>query len=416
MLCFFHSAIDYTVHLPHEGNFVYTHNFSGVEVSDSIPMDKILVTTPSDLKRLRDQCVLQGTKTEVLKCLKPKSITDHDQYPKDVGFKSNLEEAYGQFEGKEKVSVAIMNAMSNAYGDHLIGCNALSVFRKRLKEKYPNTEFIFNLFQLNPLRHAPITKQWGDCFNTAGTMPVKLNLFFSHDAYIDLGGLILFEKFNTMPMTDFFLHALSIDPETVHDEDKRIKYELDPKSQYIMKILDEHIRKRANGRPVLFFHSKATTPIRSMPEKKAKRLVKGIIDKSDYFVISASGLKMKNSRHMDVSNFSHSFDDFAAIISNSDAVVTVDTSTVHLAECFQKPTVSYFTCVDPKYRTKYYPLNKSIMIEKEGGMIHGKHKFDPNSEKGKEAEKYSCKLWDRVTADKVIVALDEVVSRTINTT
>lgn len=411
MLCFFHSLIDYTTHLQNEGNFVYSTHFPGVETTEAMPVEKIFVTTPSDLKRLTDQCKLQGTKTEVLKCLNPTSIVEHENFPVDVGFKENLEKAYATFKDQKKVTVAVMNAMSNAFGDHLIGCNAFGVFKKKLKETYPDKEFVFNFFQLNPLRHAPITRQWKEEINTVGNMPARLDVFINHDAYIDLGGLILFQKFNDMAMTDFFLHALSVDLNTVTNEEKRLKFDLDPKSKHIMGILDEYIRKRADGRPVMLMHTKSTTPIRSMTDKKAKKLIKDIISKSDYFVISTSDVKMKHDRYMNITKFSQTINDFAAIISNVDAIVTVDTSTVHLADCFSKPTLSYFTCVDPKYRTPYYPFNKSVMLEKEDGVVYGKHKFDPNSEEGKKAEAYVSKLWGEVTASQVIEDLDEVRSR-----
>lgn len=408
MLCFFHMTEDVKV-LIDQYNFTYSHEFKGVPNQKQIPIECIHVTTPSDYQKICQSVKASGKDDkQICRLLSVKEISEHELMPKRVSFCESLEEAFSPFEDKDTITVAVMNAVSNALGDYLIGINAFNVYQEKLKEKYPDKKFVFNFFQLNPYRLSPITKQWSSLYEKVGTMPVSLNLFYSHDAYMDFGGLLMVESFNTQPMYDFFLEGFSMKNENVPPERKRLKYTTMPSTDMLTGILNKHIRKRANGKPVILVHPLSTTPIRTMPEQYANRLVKEL-NKKGYFTISAVSIPSKSKSHMNLHNFSENFDDFAGIVKMSDGMVTVDTVTTHLADCFDVPTVALFTSIDPKYRVSYYPKVKGIMLEKEDGLLYGKHKYDPNTEEGKQAEKYAAELWDEKPPKEVTSELSKLL-------
>ena len=110
---------------------------------------------------------------------------------------------------------------------------------------------------------------------------------------------------------------------------------------------------------------------------------------------------------MNLENFSPEFDDFAAITKASDGIITVDTVTAHLSDCFDVPTIVMFTTIEPKYRISYYPYAKGIMMEKKGGKIYGRHKFDFGTKEFDESQEYVDKLWKKTSVKEVVSELND---------
>lgn len=412
MLCFFHMTRDINVTVGQSGGFVYSHPFKGHPDRSQIPISSIYVTTPSDYKRICETIKHSGIDDkETCRILSIKEIIEHDQMPKQVSFRESVEEAFKDLAKKDKVTIAVMNAFSHAYGDHLIGMNAFNVFQEELSKKYPNTKFTFNLFQLNPHRMAPITKQWKHLYDNIGTLPMNLSLFYQHDAFMDFGGLLMVKSFDSQPMFDFFLEGFSMKGTSISEDRKRLKYTTMPATDFINSILSKHIRKRSDGRKVIMVHPLSTTPIRTMPNEYAIKTIKEL-HKQNYFTISAVTMPVKSKNHMNLHNFSTEFDDFAAIVKSSDGIITVDTITVHLSDCFDVPTIAMFTSIEPKYRVSYYPNVKGIMLEDPEGMAYGMHKYDQNSEQGKKIQSHAENLWQKKSPKEVVSELSKMLIHT----
>jgi hypothetical protein len=142
-----------------------------------------------------------------------------------------------------------------------------------------------------------------------------------------------------------------------------------------------------------------------MRPPQARKIIKGILDNSDYFVISADGLEYFHDRFIDLSFASVNIDTFASIIAQVDSVVTVDTSTYHLADAFDKPTVVLFTTIEPKLRVPYYPYTDSIMLENEGGMIYGEHHAPKEPEKLAKYIEYVDNKWEELDVSEILAKL-----------
>jgi ADP-heptose:LPS heptosyltransferase len=325
-----------------------------------------------------------------------------------IGFQ-NLQEALEPYKGRPSVSLAVLNAMSNALGDHLIGMQAFDYWADKVRELLPGTTVDITLYQLNPYRVGPITKQWQAKFSKIFMLPNRLSRFMDHDGFVDLGTLLLREDFDTQPMIDFFYQAMSIDPDTVPVERKRIKYTL--KDETVAKCKNILHNIRALGRPILMFHHTSTSPIRGMSHARARQFITEIIKKTDYFVVSACGLEHHDKRFMNLANYSETFDDFCTFISMMDAIITVDTSTYHVSDAFDVPTVALFTTINPDFRTRYYPYVESIMLEEKDGQLYGRHKASENEEaKSKEIE-YVEEKWANLDVEDVLSALETAKKR-----
>lgn len=144
-------------------------------------------------------------------------------YPKDISY-GIIEEKLAEFKGKSELRIAILNAMSHAIGDNLVGMRAFDFWRLKTQELLPNTKIIISFFKINPI---DITNQYNTIDNVYA-MPCKLSLLLEHDAFVDLGPVKdenIQKDWETMNMIDFYFKVFSINPETVPVENKRMKYE-----------------------------------------------------------------------------------------------------------------------------------------------------------------------------------------------
>jgi ADP-heptose:LPS heptosyltransferase len=165
---------------------------------------------------------------------------------------------------------------------------------------------------------------------------------------------------------------------------------------------------RDKGRPILLFHHTSTSPIRQIPKPIAQQFVREIIENSDYFVVSADKLDYRHDRFMCLANYSQNLDRFAGIISLVDAIITVDTSTYHLADAFDKPTIVLFTSIEPDHRIRYYPHVRGIMLEEEGGPIYGQHKLSKDKGEGRKQMVHVNDLWNSVKIPDVLRNIERV--------
>ena len=410
MIIFFYVDKDLRV-VQNEFGFTYEHKFEKVpEIIDrKVPLHYIYFSTPSDfhnhLEKIKQQ--LGEQEVEHIHVVDAPTVISDPNFPHHIGFYKSWDKMIGEFspkiEGKKKIKVAMLNAMSNAIGDHLIGMRAFDYFQEKLRNDL-GVDIEYAFYQLNPYRVAPVTKQYSGKYHNIYMLPNRMSRFLESDAFVDLGTLLLRDNFGTQPMIDFFFEAMSIDAATVPDEAKRNKYAVDPESAI---QVDQALNViRSQGRPILLFHKSSTSPIRHLTDARARQMVREIIEKTDYFVVSADGLEYQNPRYMNLKQYSSSLDNFAAIISRVDALIPVDTSTYHLADAFDIPTVVLFTTIEPEYRIKYYPFTEHIMLEEKGGKMYGKHKCDQEKEEAMKEIAYIERKWDGLKVDTILEKLE----------
>jgi hypothetical protein len=396
MVIFFHFDTDIeTVH--QEIEFAYEHRFS--KVDNPASLKSIYFSTPSDFHNHLEEIKKSFPASAYV--VFPEIVQPH--MPEHIGFQK-LESVVEKYRGKDTFKLAILNAMSNAIGDHLIGMQAFDYFYEKLQALLPETKLEISLYQINPYRLGLITKQWQDKYSHIYMLPNKASQLASNDAFIDLGSLILRESFDTQPMIDFFLEALSIDPQEVPPERKRMKFKTTEHEQ--IKLAFNNIRLQ--GRPILLFHHTSTSGVRQMTELRARKFLSDILTYSDYFVVSADYLDFSHKRFRNLNYLSRSsIDNFASVISHVDAVISVDTVTYHLADAFDIPTVVLFTTIEPDRRIRYYPRTAAIMLEDKNGRLYGKHKDSSDPNKAKSNIDYLEGKWSQLDIQQVLQLLEK---------
>lgn len=410
MVIFFY--FDKSLKVAHqELDFAYDHKFEGVQkdADGQVPFSHIYFSTPSDFHNHLENIKRQiGEEAGEVHVVAPEAIASHPSFPEHIGFQK-LEEVVEKYRGSETFRLAILNGMSNAIGDHLIGMQAFEIFHKRLQELLPNVRLDVSFYQINPYRLATITRQ-SPHIDRIYMLPNRLIRLSENDAFVDLGTLLMRENFGKQPMIDFFLESLSIDPQTVPPEQKRMKYRLDTEALLRTKKVLNNVRTR--GRPILLFHHTSTTQIRQMSEPRCRMFLTELLKRSNYFVISADVLDFSHERFLNLNWLSkNSLDLYAAIISQVDAMITVDTLSYHLADAFDIPTVVLFTTIEPDLRIRYYPYTESIMLEGKDGKLYGKHKESKEPEIAREECEYIEQKWAQLKVEDVLSKLKKVRQR-----
>lgn len=406
----------------YNGSNLTKYSFSSIteeeKQSGRIPFNKTYFSTPNDFTNHKNTLA----KTGMDKYFSPIPIKDIQRipnFPEQVGFsKKPFEKTFEKYIKKGKISIAITNAMSNAMGDHMIGMIALKNFREELAKHIPDENITINLFQLSPYKLKNITQQWEGLWQQIFILPSSLNVLLSHDALFDLGGLLLHENFDNQSLMSFFEEALSIKCLNIEKNRKRITYNPSKDSKQKIKALMNLVRKKANpvdsegcspDNPILLYHNLSTTPLRSIPNSLAKKHILEILENSNFFVVSATGLDFEHERFLNLNKHSEDLDDFASIISEMDGIITVDTSTYHLADAFSVPTVAIFSTIDPSKRCEDYPFVKGILLE-ESGILKDCHKVEVHDPDIKEKLEHSKKLFESLDIKNVLQDLSELMS------
>ncbi len=139
--------------------------------------------------------------------------------------------------------------------------------------------------------------------------------------------------------------------------------------EYVEKFLEENNLNKGN---YIFFNISASHPRKTFNDE-ALKFIFSSIDRSMPIVLgfdvrdTIKALDLKKEFSFLHLFFSGSILDIFALIENSCAVVTPDTSTVHIATAYSKPTLAFYSGLD-NFFNKFHPNNpKCIVVRAEKG-------------------------------------------------
>ena len=330
--------------------------------SQRIPTGNIYFTTHAQFDRLVKSIPDAHSAIRVFDDLAVDMILNRDDFPRQIGFHRPGEEPDDIFREQDKaVKIAVINGMGTGIGDSIVGLRALDIFHERIMPNHPDISI--DMFQrINPALR-PVYQRY-QSVNRTYDMPQTLARLLGYDYFMSLEAFTLSQEFNSMPMIDYYLAKLGMDPSTVSDYEKRNTW---PKPAAMGKNIDKALGNllrshKDKGYRRLLIHPVASDAIRSVPDAYIARLIEFLIDNTDFILFSAVPVSCRHERFHDISRYSKSIEDFIGIISRMDAVITVDTSTFHIADCFDVPTVVLFNTIHPRYRISYYPHVRGIWL------------------------------------------------------
>ena len=304
---------------------------------------------------------------------------------------------------KKHARIAIINGVGTGIGDTLIGITALSIVNNVISEYLdPSFEIIYS-----PSQH----KKLSPIFNNSNLVkefhasPLTLKQLLSFDSIIDTGGMAHRPEFYEMPVIDYFLTIFGLDPELIENSIKRNKLKLDT----IPEDLDEQLKKIRNNNPgkkLILLHPRTSSDLKNIPDKYVERIVSYLKACDKYVVLADEPIKTNNNSLItDISEYANSFANLSHLISQVDGILTADTCIYHIADCFNIPSVAWFTSYDPDIWTRYYPTVSGVLLDgaKELGFLNC-YKFNQTDEHLMEIKN----LWDNMDIKKSLSLLDNL--------
>jgi ADP-heptose:LPS heptosyltransferase len=185
-----------------------------------------------------------------------------------------------------------------------------------------------------------------------------------YDYYIDLSSVEKSIVYDEIPYVDFYLRQFGINYTKISNNMKHNMLFL--KNYKPSQNLQKKIQEAKKEHSLLLFHPYSASIKRSIPIEISKKILEKLTTTStQYKIVTALSIEgVKNKEFLDFSNESKSLFDFMYIISQMDAMITVDTASYHIADAFFIPTVVLFTQEQLiEKRLLYYSFCKPMSIK-----------------------------------------------------
>lgn len=273
----------------------------------------------------------------------------------------------------------IVNGLGCSLGDALYGLMAYEIAvekygitstRVLMSQVYVNATTL-QAHTLHPLIHE-VTH-----------MPCVVPASGEFEICFDLTAVPIRETFLTMTMSDCFLAEFGIDPKSIPAERKlpRPPGSWRPEWKPSRALVDfvEGIRSpRILLNPYSRGDLRSMTPTLAEKMAAALRQVGGVVFSDEALQKLIPGLM-----------------EYDWLVSRMDGVISVDTSTYHLAAMNHVPSLVFFTTIDPKLRIPYLPQVTAHVIAPPGPFA-GLHWATP------EALEYFGKAWNDSLIDRAV--------------
>jgi hypothetical protein len=249
-------------------------------------------------------------------------------------------------------TVHVINGMGVTLGDSIIGLTSIAA----LKEAHPQLRFVVYRPGLAPAYvEALYTLAAGEFTSKlieTRTLPMPLADISRDETRIDMGNHLFWPRFMSMPMIDFFLDALGVEPASVASACKA--------NHWMQSLQLPSLPEAWRERPYVLFCPRASTPVRSIPPSVQQALVDRLFERFGLPVLGFGPLD--HPHYTDVSAHSASTAHFLAWVKRARYMLTADTAAVHIAAGFDIPTTAFFTTVAPELRVRDYPRCEPITL------------------------------------------------------
>ncbi|MDM7202985.1 MAG: methyltransferase domain-containing protein [Thermodesulfobacteriaceae bacterium] len=221
-------------------------------------------------------------------------------------------------------------------------------------------------------------------------------------------------QFDNLTLVDYFLWKLHIYKAEKESPDIYIDNEVLKEVEEIF----EKIRSVIGGKKILLFHYLASSVHRTLPPKLLKAIEDLIWDEYAPVICSLPeedltvevSLDAYGIRAGNLSSFMKDIRYLIAAVSLSDAVITADTATLHIAGGLEKPTVLISGPIDPELRASNYSTVIPVRSNYKGQTCVapcGKHALGEPCPEAKLQGKYYSPCLESIPAKVIYFALKD---------
>ncbi len=364
----------------------------------------VFVATPYELRRLQvgaSGSRLRFTPISLAEGLgtlaRIPTIIEQVVAPRDswISLKTLLQKAVTS---KEAVRLAVIADLGEAFGDAIVLCSLLRIIKAHVaRANIP--------VQISVLQRS-YSSQIRDLLNLDLpevqfiSLPTHVDTIGQQDLVIDLS--VNYPRAD-LPWIDGLLYGVGIEPNTVDPSEKRnhlLWTRITPVDREALALL------RANdARPLVLIHWKASSPLRSMPNEVLKQVLEHVSATERFSVMVDMPLDFEiDGRVQDASLHAQSFAGLCRLVAYCDAIVTVDTATVHIADASDTPCLAIFTTQPPARFAAYYPNVKAINLTSQA--IQGVFGAGTSSQR-----QAANTVWQNLSVQDVCDDLGDLVTR-----
>lgn len=242
--------------------------------------------------------------------------------------------------------VHIINGMGVTLGDSIVGLTALAA----IKHRHPDVSFAIYRPSRTPLFVKALYHLAAPLFGRVVELPISLDALPADEPKVDIGNHLFWPNFSTMPMIDFFLWALGLDPSDIASHEKR--------NAWLQRLVLPELAQGWEKRPYVLLAPTASTPVRSIPSRYLTEIVSRLW--AEFGLPVVGFFPIVHERYINVSSWSGSTASFLAWVRNAKLLVTSDSSALHVAAGFDVPTAAFFTTIPSKLRARDYPKCAAI--------------------------------------------------------
>jgi len=329
----------------------------GPAPSDRAPFRSLYVTTRNQLEHLAESETFRNALILITPDVK-RHLEALPQFPREAAFGDiAANETWMRQGNRRPTRVAIINGMGSSIGDSIVGLRAMRIFRDHFAARGVTCRV--DVFRRDPRNHWWLYRRH-PAIDRVLALPTSLHSLFSYDMMVNFENIPVEPTFNDRPMIDYFLDKLGMTSSQVPAALKRAELCFDVRPSPELKAELEALR--ADGRRVVLLHPEASAIIRCIPAQYCRRLVDDLQGQRALRIITAIPTAGVLDDVVDLSHVSKTSLDFAALVSQVDAVVTADTAPYHIADAFDVPAVVLFTTIAPDLRCRYYPRTVPVQV------------------------------------------------------
>ena len=302
-----------------------------------------------------------------------------------------------------KISLAIIGGFGNSISEIVSACSALRILFNKLSEIYGTV--ILDIY-IKASNNSFYTRDKSiylkqEFIHEVYPLSISVKKLCEYDYFIDSSAMKTRLSDGTEENNiDIWLNKFGIDYNKISD---KLKYnELSLKHYIASESLKNKINNAKERSKLLLFHPYSADINKSMPQDIAFNILKKLLVKTDYIIISTLNINSKfaDDRYINLSKESKTFDDYGYIVSNMDFIITVETSVFHIADAFLIPTIVIFTKNNIKNKIKYYKYTKAVELF-DKSINYSNFIFDNN-----ELTFYKFSSWKKLKINKIIKLLD----------
>ncbi|MGZ4969952.1 MAG: glycosyltransferase family 9 protein [Methylobacter sp.] len=308
----------------------------------------------------------------------------------------------------QPVKLALLNGVGTMLGDTLVGSSAVEIAIRRLTETIGAVE-VHAILAWNARPGTENILARSPAIAYVQGHSITLDNLCSYDAYWDFSSLLRMEGYNSLPLIDFYLNSLGIDPESVGPAEKLPALRLP--TALIMEA-KSILAEMSQGRKIVLIQGLASTPIRSMPESFFAKMIDDVLNETDACVLltqpTPDGLSNQDSRRIiNLEDWCRpSTDHYLSVVAAANAIISVDSLAIHAATAVQMPGVVIFTTLSPALRLTYAQRLTGMLIPEASTLsTWGKHKIDNNWPN--EQLEYN-QAWEAIDRKSIVMKLQEI--------